>query len=276
MIFKTDILKSELEEDLKKRQNKLKSKGIDSCLAIIRFGDKKADLSYEKGLEKSAKTIGLNLEKHIFTEEAKIEEVLNTINILNKNERVGGILVFRPLPIGLNEERINEAILAEKDVDCVNPKNLHNLLLGKEGKLPATAKSALRILKNIFPKIEGKDILIVNRSMVIGKPLALMLLKENATVTIAHSKTRDLESKMKEFDAVVLGMGQGNMINKGYVNKDSILVDCGINFIDEKLVGDVDLADVSETVKLVTPVPGGVGSLTNLLLIESVIETLEV
>lgn len=274
MILETNNLKENLMEKLKLKTETIKDKGVHPCLAIIRVGESKADLSYERGLEKSASSIGLSIEKYIFSNDVVTEDIVECVEELNHKPSVGGILIFRPLPKKLDEERINQAIAPEKDVDCVTHYNQVNVFLGKEGKRPATAISALRILKSLEEDLSGKNVVIVNRSMVIGKPLALMLLKENATVTIAHSKTKNLQEITSRADILVTGIGKANYIDDSYVSEDSIVIDCGINFQDGVLSGDVYFDKVRDKVKYLTPVPGGVGALTNLCLLESVLETL--
>lgn len=272
MIYNTSDLKEALINKLSDRVKSIEKEGIRPSLALIRLGDRAADISYEKGLEKSAKLIDLTIKKLVFPEDITTDSLIYEIDVLNKDPQVGGILIFRPLPGGIEEDLVNRSIDPKKDVDCLHPENQLALLLGKKGKVPATALSALIILKDIAKDLSGKRVLIVNRSMVIGKPLCHMLLKENATVTIAHSKTDSLPDLMKTYDYIVLGTGQGRMIDHTYVSPNATVVDCGISFLDGALCGDADTEDIKDIVKWVTPVPGGVGALTNLCLLDSVLE----
>ncbi len=196
---------------------------------------------------------------------------------LNNDKDIQGILVFRPYPKHLNENVINSSIALNKDVDCMHPLNLERIFEGDlEGFMPCTPEAVIEILKYYDIDLKGKNIVIINRSMVVGKPLSMMSLAHNATVTICHSKTIDLPSITKKADIVVTAIGKAKLIKEEYFNKDSIVIDVSIN-VDEngKLCGDVDFEDVEEKVGAITPVPKGVGSVTTTLLLKHIVEAAE-
>lgn len=193
---------------------------------------------------------------------------------LNGDESISAILVFRPLPKHIDEARIRKAISPAKDVDCMHPLNLARVFEGDmDGFLPGTPKAAVEILLYNKVDLEGKNVVIINRSMVLGKPLAMMLLNENATVTICHSRTKDLPAITKAADVVVTALGRAKFFDENYFNEDSICIDVGISVDDDgNLSGDIDYEPVSEKVKMITPVPGGVGSVTTSLLLSQVVK----
>ena len=272
-ILKGSLVAGSIKEDMKTRIDELKGKNIIPTLGIIRLGDNPGDISYEKSIIKACEK--MNMEAIVFEQDAKTntEGLINLMQELNNNPKISGILLFRPLPKHIDEEKIRNSITPDKDVDCMHPLNLEKIFEGNsKGFSPCTPKAAMETL--LFNKIEleGKDVVVVNRSMVVGKPLAMMLLDKNATVTICHSRTKDLNKITKAADIVVTALGRPKFFTMDYFNPDSIVIDVGVGVTEEgKLSGDVDYEDVSEKVKMITPVPGGVGSVTTTILLNQVV-----
>lgn len=255
-------------------KNIREDRGLAPSLGLVQVGSRSEDEAYKRGIRSTAQKIDLGLKEALLEEGAGEEDLISAIQALNKDPEVGGILVFKPLPKGLDEEAIDRAIDPAKDVDAANPTSLYKIFSGDmSGHKPATAKSALRFLKKALPSLEGANVLIINRSLVIGRPLAMMCLAENATVTLAHSKTRDLRAQARAADAVVSGMGQALMLDETYFKEDSIVIDCGLGQApDGSLAGDLDLDSVKGKVQAASPVPGGVGALTTACLLEACLQ----
>ncbi|GAA0737786.1 bifunctional 5,10-methylenetetrahydrofolate dehydrogenase/5,10-methenyltetrahydrofolate cyclohydrolase [Clostridium oceanicum] len=263
-----------LKEDMKKNIENLKKKNIIPKVAIIRIGEKSDDIAYEKSIIKNCTNLGVNTETYKLEKSVSQNEMLNLIDKLNKDTEVNGILVFRPFPKHLDQELINSSISAKKDIDCMNPLNLEKIFEGKlDGFMPCTAEAVVEMLKYYNINLEGSNVVIINRSMVVGKPLSMMLLSHNATVTICHSKTKKLSSITKNADIVVTAVGKAKMIDEEYFSKDSVVIDVSINVDDNgKLCGDIDYDSVYGKVKAITPVPRGVGSVTTTLLIKNIVD----
>lgn len=263
-----------LKEDMKKNIEDLKKKNIIPKVAIIRIGEKSDDIAYEKSIIKNCTNLGVNTETYKLEKSVSQNEMLNLIDKLNKDTEVNGILVFRPFPKHLDQELINSSISVKKDIDCMNPLNLEKIFEGKlDGFMPCTAEAVVEMLKYYNINLEGSNVVIINRSMVVGKPLSMMLLSHNATVTICHSKTKKLSSITKNADIVVTAVGKAKMIDQQYFSKDSVVIDVSINVDDNgKLCGDIDYDSVYGKVKSITPVPRGVGSVTTTLLIKNIVD----
>ncbi len=263
-----------LKEDMKNNIEDLKKKNIIPKVAIIRIGEKSDDIAYEKSIIKNCTNLGVNTETYKLEKSVSQNEMLNLIDKLNKNTEVNGILVFRPFPKHLDKELINSSISAKKDIDCMNPLNIEKIFEGKlDGFMPCTAEAVVEMLKYYNINLEGSNVVIINRSMVVGKPLSMMLLSHNATVTICHSKTKKLYSITKNADIVVTAVGKAKMIDQQYFSKDSVIIDVSINVDDNgKLCGDVEYDSVYGKVKAITPVPRGVGSVTTTLLIKNIVD----
>ncbi|WP_077075321.1 bifunctional 5,10-methylenetetrahydrofolate dehydrogenase/5,10-methenyltetrahydrofolate cyclohydrolase [Aedoeadaptatus urinae] len=269
MKFDVSGIRKKLLEELSKKAAFAKEREVGYKLLILRVGDNPADISYERAIIKSAENVRIPVEVSTFPELVTESEILSEVTRGNMDERFGGILIFHPLPGHLDAEAIDAAIQPEKDIDCLSPINQWRIFKGKGTMMPATAKSAATIAE-AMGELEGKRVLIINRSMVIGKPLAMMLLDKNATVTIGHSRTKDIPALAKEHDVVVYGTGQSRWVDANFVSEDQWIIDCGIAFDDEgKMTGDVDFDAVVDKAQYVTSVPGGVGSLTNLLLLDN-------
>ena len=269
MKFDVNPLREQILSELTKKVALAKERAIGYKLLILRVGDNKADISYENSIKKSAEKVGIDVEVSAFANTVGESEILSEVNRGNRDERIGGILIFHPLPKHLDAEAIDSAILPEKDIDCLSPLNQWKIFTGQGKIMPATAKSALMIAE-AMGDLEGKRVLIINRSMVIGKPLAMMLLDKNATVTLGHSRTKNIPQLAQDYDVVIYGTGQSRWVTADFVGGEQCVIDCGIAFDENgKLTGDVDFEDVVDKAHLVTSVPGGVGSLTNLLLLDN-------
>lgn len=259
---------------VKDEAEELRRNNIIPKLKIIRVGEREDDLAYERAAVKRMKSanidcevlaLPLNIDKETFEDEIK--------NVVNDNS-VHGILVFRPLPKQLNEKDIRFIISPEKDIDCLNPINAAKILEGdKSGFPPCTARAAMEILKYYNIDISGKEATVIGRSMVVGKPLSMMLLKENSTVTICHSKTENLPQVTKRADILIAAIGKSKMITKEYIKENSTVIDVGINADDEgNITGDVNTEDCIEKAAFITPVPAGVGSVTTAVLADHVVK----
>ncbi|WP_434291646.1 bifunctional 5,10-methylenetetrahydrofolate dehydrogenase/5,10-methenyltetrahydrofolate cyclohydrolase [Clostridium botulinum] len=266
-----------IKEDLNLRINKLKEKNIIPKLAILRMGNKQDDIAYERSIIKSCEKLNIETKVEELNEDILEEDFLKLMESLNNEKEIHGILVFRPYSKHLNENIINSSIALNKDVDCMHPLNLERIFEGDlNGFMPCTPEAVIEILKYYDIDLKGKNIVIINRSMVVGKPLSMMVLSHNATVTICHSKTIDLPSITKKADIVVTAIGKAKLIKEEYFNEDSIVMDVSIN-VDEngKLCGDVDFENVKEKVGAITPVPKGVGSVTTTLLLKHIVDAAE-
>lgn len=276
-ILKGKFVADKIKEDIVKRVKILKQKGLEPCLGIIRLGEDPSDISYEKGIIKNSEKLGI---KTVIKKEEvslKTEDLVKIIEGLNNDDNISGILIFRPLPKHIDEETISNAINPEKDVDCMNPLNLAKIFEGDmTGFVPGTPKAAIEILLNNNIDLEGKNVVVINRSLVVGKPLAMMLLEKNATVTICHSKTKDLDKITKKADIVMTALGKAMFLDGKYFNEDSIIIDIGVSMDkDGNMSGDVDFEKVKDKVAMITPVPRGVGSVTNTVLLDNVIKGCE-
>ena len=264
-----------LSEVLKGECEALVKEGIQPKLAILRVGAKPNDLSYEKGALKKCDTIGIVAEVTELPEDTTQEQYIEALEKLNKDSSVHGILTFRPLPKGIDEEVIKNVIAPEKDVDCFSPMNTAKLMEGdKTGFPPCTPTAVVEILKHYNVPLKGSKVVVLGRSMVVGKPVSMLLLGENATVTICHSKTQDLQKVCADADVLVAGVGRARMVTADYVKEGAVVIDVGINAKPEGggICGDVDTDDVVGKASMVTPVPAGVGSVTTSILAKHVIK----
>lgn len=263
-----------LNERIMGQVEECKSKGVDPTLCIIRVGENPSDISYEKGATKRCETLGVNCKKILLPEEVTQEEVLATIRKVNEDNTIHGVLLFRPLPKHLNQAEIENALVPEKDVDCMTDLSMSGVFTGKKiGFPPCTAQACIEILDHYGIDCTGKRAVVIGRSLVIGKPVAQMLLKKNATVTTCHTRTVDMPSVTKEADILVVAAGKAGVVDASYVKEGQIVIDVGINVNDEgKLCGDVCFDAVEPVVDKITPVPGGVGSVTTSVLLSHVVE----
>ncbi|WP_416197784.1 MAG: Bifunctional protein FolD [Sporanaerobacter sp.] len=267
-----EVAKS-IKENVKKEVVELKNRGINPTLAILRVGQNPDDIAYEKSILKNCDSVGIVGKVYELEESISTEGLLEIIEKLNQDMDVHGILIFRPLPKHIDEELINNTISPLKDVDCMNPLNLEKVFEGNmDGFAPCTPKAAMKIMEFYGIPLEGAKVSVVNRSMVVGKPLSMMLLGKNATVTICHSRTKDLKEVTKNSDIVVTALGRAKYFNEEYFNENSSIIDVGISLDkDGNISGDVDFDNVNTKVKSITPVPGGVGSVTTSILLSHVV-----
>ena len=258
---------------LKEEVNELKKKFNDvPGLTVILIGELAPSQIYVKNKEKSAKEVGLNSDVIKYPEDVDEKTVLKKIKDLNENKSISGILVQLPLPKHIDKKKIIDSISPNKDVDGFHPVNVGNLSSGYESSVPCTPLGCYLLLKKVEPNLSGKKAVIIGRSNLNGKPMAQLLLKENCTVTITHSKTKNLKSECLEADIIIAAVGIPKLVKGDWVKKGSIVIDVGINKTDEGIVGDVDFEEVSKKAKALTPVPGGVGPMTIACLIKNTIE----
>ena len=257
---------------LKREILDLRDKGVVPKLAVILANDIEASRIYVSNKRKLCVDMGIEEVEYLFDEKVKEKDLLEVIDKLNKDEEVDGILVQLPLFKHLDESKIIDSIVPEKDVDGFSALNVGRLYEGRESVIPCTPKGILTILKEIEPNLSGKNAVVVGRSQIVGKPMAALLLNENMTVTICHSKTTDLPEHTKNADVLVVATGVPHLIKDSMVKEGSIVIDVGLNRLNSKLVGDVDTENVDKKAKFVTPVPGGVGLTTVLSLAENVVE----
>ena len=258
-------LKNEVD-NLKKKFNKVPG------LTVILIGEYAPSKIYVRNKEKSAIEIGLKSEIVKYPDTVDEKTVLAKINELNKDENVSGILVQLPLPKHIDNKKIIDTIDPNKDVDGFHPNNVGNLSSGYESSIPCTPLGCHLLIKKIEPNLNGKKAVVLGRSNLNGKPMAQLLLKENCTVTIAHSKTKNLKEECLKADILVVAVGIPKLVKGDWVKKGSIVIDVGINKTDEGIVGDVDFEEVSKFAKAITPVPGGVGPMTIACLLKNTIE----
>jgi methylenetetrahydrofolate dehydrogenase (NADP+) / methenyltetrahydrofolate cyclohydrolase len=262
-----------LRNDIKTEIELLKSKNDKvPGLTVILIGDFAPSQIYVKNKEKNAKEVGINSEVVKYSKDVSEQEVLKKIKELNNNEAVSGILVQLPLPPQINKEKIINTINPLKDVDGFHPINVGNLSSGYNATVPCTPLGCLLLIKKIEPNLSGKHAVIIGRSNLNGKPMAQLLLKENCTVTIVHSKTKDLKTECLKADILVAAVGVPNLVKSDWVKKNSIVIDVGINKVGDKIIGDVQFETVKEKAKAITPVPGGVGPMTIACLLKNTLE----
>lgn len=263
-----------IREQIKVDVEELKKLDKYPKLAIVRLGANPDDIYYENSIIKNCNDLGIGSE--VFEKDLSIntEDLVETLMELNNNDSISGILVFRPLPKHIDDKIISNSVSPDKDVDCMHSLNLGKIFEGDmSGFAPCTPKGAMEILKYYNIPMEGKKAVIINRSTVVGKPLAMMLLEENATVTICHSRTKDLEKITKDADIVLTALGRANMFNEEYFHEKSVLIDIGMSPNEEgKICGDIDYDNVLNKVGAITPVPGGVGSVTTSILLKQVVD----
>lgn len=246
---------------LQEQVEALKEKGITPNLTVVIVGNDGASLSYVKSKNKAAEKIGMASDIVHLEESATEEEVLDTVRRLNEDEKVHGILVQVPLPKQVDENKVLEAIAPEKDVDGFSPINIGRLYTGQETFIPCTPLGIMELLKHTG-SLEGKDVAVIGRSHIVGQPVAKLLTNENATVTLMHSRTKNMVEKLKDFDVVVSAVGKPGLVKGEDLKEGAIVIDVGNTVVDGKLVGDVDFDSAQEVASYITPVPGGVGPLT--------------
>ena len=263
-----------LNERIKKQAALLKEQGISPTLGIVRVGARPDDLSYERGAVKRCETLGVSYEKFLLPEDCTQEELMKVVEHVNENDKIHGVLMFRPLPKHLDESAVIKALKPEKDVDGITDGSMVGVFSGTDqGFPPCTPQACMEILDYYGIDCTGMKAVVIGRSLVVGKPAAMMLLKRNATVTICHTRTKDMPSVVKEADLVIAAAGRAGIVDGSYLSEGQIVIDVGINVNEEgKLCGDVNYEEASSIVDAITPVPGGVGSVTTSVLISHVVE----
>ena len=264
---------AELREELKKKVEKLKSTyNAVPGLTVILVGEDPPSKIYVKNKQKFAKEVGMNSEVIRYPDKVEEKVVLNKIEELNNDKKVSGILVQLPLPKHIDKRKIIETILPGKDVDGFHPINVGNLSSGYDSNIPCTPLGCYLLLQKVEKNLNGKHAVVIGRSNLNGKPMAQLLLKENCTVTITHSKTKNLKDECSRADIIIAAVGRPKLVKGDWVKKDAIVIDVGINKTDSGLVGDVDFDEVSKVAKAITPVPGGVGPMTIACLLSNTVE----
>jgi methylenetetrahydrofolate dehydrogenase (NADP+)/methenyltetrahydrofolate cyclohydrolase len=262
-----------LREKIAEEVKTLKQNGIVPGLAVVLVGQDPASHSYVKGKIKACEEVGIHSEVLYLAEETSQAELLQTIEQLNKKTNIHGILVQLPLPPHISEEAVLEVIPAEKDVDGFHPLNVGNLAIGRDAYLPCTPHGIVELIKWTGTDLNGKHVVVVGRSNIVGKPVSLLLLQENATVTMCHSRTRDLPALTRQADILVVAVGKPQLIGKEHVSPGAIVIDVGVNRLESgKLVGDVRFDEVAEVASYITPVPGGVGPMTITMLLANTVK----
>ena len=262
-----------LREEIRKEILEIKeSKNKVPGLTVILIGNYTPSQIYVKNKEKNSKEVGMNSDVIKYPDDVTEKEILDKIKELNNDQNVSGILVQLPLPKQIDKEKIINAIHPSKDVDGFNPVNVGNLSSGYQGLVPCTPMGCLMLIKKVEKNLSGKHAVIIGRSNLNGKPMAQLLLKENCTVTIVHSKTKNLQQECLKADILVAAVGVPNLVKKDWVKKDAIVIDVGINKLNDKIVGDVEFDQVKDIAKAITPVPGGVGPMTIACLLKNTLE----
>ncbi|HOM42668.1 MAG TPA: bifunctional 5,10-methylenetetrahydrofolate dehydrogenase/5,10-methenyltetrahydrofolate cyclohydrolase [Bacillota bacterium] len=263
-----------IKEELAKKVQLLAAEGLRPKLGIIRVGARPEDISYEKGIMKNCESIGISCEVTALSEDISNEGFMKALEAANSDRSINGILVFRPLPAHIDEDRARNMINPAKDIDCMNPYNLAKVFEGDDsGFEPCTPAAVMEIIRFFGINLQGENVAVIGRSMVVGKPLSMMMLKENATVTICHSRTKDIKSIVSRADIVVAALGKARAVGADYIKPGAVVIDVGVNGAPEGgICGDVDFDKVKDIASKITPVPGGVGAVTTLMLLKHVVE----
>ena len=266
-----------ITENLKNRAEALKAAGIVPTLAILRVGERPDDLAYEKGALNRCAKVGIEVRQILLPEDASKDMILGEIKKINEDTSIHGCLMFRPLADKEAEAEAIKLLAPEKDVDAMTPSSMASVFLGQgEGYAPCTAQSCIEILKHYGVNLKGANVAVIGRSPVIGKPVSMLLQKENATVTMCHTKTVGMDEICRRADVLVVAAGKAGVVNADHVRSGQVVIDVGINVDAEgKLCGDVDFASVEPVVGAITPVPGGVGGVTTSILASHLIEAAE-
>lgn len=269
-------ISQEIKDELKERVAAYREQGIEIALAVIQVGQDPASTVYVGNKKKACEYIGIRSAAYELPEETTEEELLELIGKLNQDASIYGILVQLPLPKHMNEDHIIQAIAPEKDVDGFHPQSVGRLSIGQPGFVSCTPAGIIQLLKRSGILIEGKECVVIGRSNIVGKPMALLLLRENGTVTICHSKTQNIKEITRRADILVAAVGRPKMIDASYVKEGAVVIDVGIHRdVDNKLCGDVDFDSVAPVAGAITPVPGGVGPMTIAMLMHNCVEAVE-
>jgi methylenetetrahydrofolate dehydrogenase (NADP+)/methenyltetrahydrofolate cyclohydrolase len=266
-----------MKERLIGKNNELIEAGIEPCLAIVRVGERQDDLAYERGVLKRFEGLGIKVDVKAYPEDISQSDFEQEFKVVNDDNSIHGILLFRPLPKSLDEEPIKKMIDPDKDVDCMCSENFAKVFTGDDtGYAPCTSAGVMELLKHFGIALKGKEVALVGRSLVVGKPLAMLLLGEHATVTICHSRTEDLPGVCRRADIVIAAVGVAKMVKKDCIKPGAVVIDVGIKVDEEgNVCGDVDFEEVSEVASRITPVPGGVGTVTTSVLAANTLKAAE-
>lgn len=265
-----------IKAELKTEAEKLKEKGINAGLAVIIVGDDPASRVYVNNKKKACEEIGIYSEEYALDKDTSEEELLELIDKLNVNPKISGILVQLPLPRGINEESVINRINPKKDVDAFHPVNVGKIMTGNFDFLPCTPAGVMELIKESGIDVDGRECVVVGRSNIVGKPMSMLLLHKNGTVTVCHSHTQNLAEKTKKADILVAAVGKANFITGDMVKDGAVVIDVGINRMpDKKLAGDVEFESVSKKASAITPVPGGVGPMTIAMLMKNTLKAAE-
>lgn len=268
------LISQQIKDELKEEVAQFKTEGIDICLAVIQVGSDPASSVYVRNKKKACAYIGVESRSYELPEETSEEELIKLVEELNADESVNGILVQLPVPDHIDEDKIIRTISPDKDVDGFHPVSVGRLWIGEKGFLSCTPAGIIQLLKRSNISIEGKECVIIGRSNIVGKPMAALLLRENGTVTVAHSRTKDLKEVAKRADILIVAIGKERFITSEYVKEGAVVIDVGMHRDEANhLCGDVDFADVEPHSSAITPVPGGVGPMTIAMLMNNCVET---
>lgn len=266
----------DIKNELKEKVAKYKEQGIEITLAVVKVGNDPASAVYVRNKEKACEYVGINSKTLALPEETTEEELLNVVKELNEDKNVNGILVQLPLPKHIDEGKVLLTIDSTKDVDGFHPVNVGKMVIGEDTFLPCTPAGIIEMIKRTDIDIEGKECVVIGRSNIVGKPMAMLMLKENATVTIAHSRTKDLKEVTKRADIIVAAIGKAKFVTADYVKEGAVVIDVGMDRDENgKLCGDVDFESVSKVASAITPVPGGVGPMTVTMLSVNCLRSVE-
>ena len=268
------LISQQIKDELKEEVAQFKAEGIDICLAVIQVGNDPASSVYVRNKKKACAYIGVESRSYELPEETSEEELIKLVEELNADESVNGILVQLPVPDHIDEDKIIRTISPDKDVDGFHPVSVGRLWIGEKGFLSCTPAGIIQLLKRSNISIEGKECVIIGRSNIVGKPMAALLLRENGTVTVAHSRTKDLKEVAKRADILIVAIGKERFITSEYIKEGAVVIDVGMHRDEANhLCGDVDFADVEPHSSAITPVPGGVGPMTIAMLMNNCVET---
>lgn len=266
-------ISTEIKDELKVTVEELKKQGVETCLAVIQVGDDPASSIYVRNKKRACAYVGIESLSYELPEETTEEELVKLVKELNANDKVHGILVQLPLPKHINADTIIRTISPDKDVDGFHPESVGRLCIGEPGFVSCTPAGIVQLLKRSGIEIEGKECVVVGRSNIVGKPMSILLLRENGTVTITHSRTKDLKEVTGRADILVVAIGKPKFITADYVKEGAVVIDVGMHRNEgNKLCGDVDFDDIKDKVSAITPVPGGVGPMTIAMLMYNCVE----
>lgn len=266
-------ISTEIKDELKVTVEELKKQGVETCLAVIQVGDDPASSIYVRNKKRACAYVGIESLSYELPEETTEDELVKLVKELNENDNVHGILVQLPLPKHINADTIIRTISPDKDVDGFHPESVGRLCIGEPGFVSCTPAGIIQLLKRSGIEIEGKECVVVGRSNIVGKPMSILLLRENGTVTITHSRTKDLKEVTGRADILVVAIGKPKFITADYVKEGAVVIDVGMHRNEEnKLCGDVDFDDIKDKISAITPVPGGVGPMTIAMLMYNCVE----